>query len=1075
MAGPVRISIIARARDAIRAFRQTGDAAERMGRRVKDSNRDISVFSTVAKVAASRAALIGAGAAIALPGLLKVLAALAPLMGLLVALPAAIGAVAVISGTLAIALNGVGDAMSAGLTGDTEAYNKALKKLSPSAQSAVKAVVALKKPFEDIKKSTQQALFKPLVDQIKPLASTYLPIAKTGFTNVAGALGRMGKAFAQAARSSEMVQGVKDLFKGVADGIDAASVAVKPLTKAFGILLSAGAPVLKQLGTYLGDLGTRFATFITGASKTGQLTSWLQGGIDTLKTLGTIVKNTFSVFASLLGAANNGGNNLLTTLAGWTEKLAAFLKTAEGQRVLKEIFSTIGNAVSAIGDLVKALAPVAGILLRVAVAALKLATWLVEKLAAGLQAVNPYILKFGDYLDGLKIPQLDIGPFKGIIDTVKGLATSSEFTSIFTKVAAGAKSLVEPIKNFINTVKPIITEVVQTISDKFAELAPKIRPIFTDIATIVTEAFTIVRTIITTVTAAIQTAWSLFGENIKNTISSTMGVVVSILSGAVGIIKGIFQIFSGLLTGDWSKAWDGVKSVVSGVVGVVTGVVNGMLTVVKFVMTAIGTVVGVAWNAVKAKTSDAWNAAKSFVSTAIGGLRSAVSSGVNSAKSAVSSAWNAVKSATSSAWNAVKSAVSSAVGGLISTVSGITGRIRGAVGSWGGILSGAGRDLVQGAINGIQGMAGAIAGAARSVAQAATNAFKSALHIGSPSRVFAALGRWVGLGFIQGLTGTESRITSTLKTLANKVANTFGGRTERNLLRSIGSTNTKLTRLARARNTVGDQIVAANKRIVDLKKARADVVNNVRDSIQGSFKIVQDGATSLRAILVGSAKAVKDATTFASNLAVLKKAGLNASQLQELANAGPAAAGNTVRALLKATPAQLKQLNADYAKLGKTGTKLGDTIGGALFDSGIRAAQGLITGLTRQKSNIEKTMLDIAKGMQKAIRKALGIHSPSTKLMRLGEDSIRGFAQGFESISGKSMANNLARGLSTVSPAFKAASFGSASAGATTEITVNVYTGAVVDKRGLVETITDAFNEVTADMGRPMKLNVVTP
>ncbi|MEU8536185.1 hypothetical protein AB0C92_24215, partial [Streptomyces parvulus] len=54
-------------------------------------------------------------------------------------------------------------------------------------------------------------------------------------------------------------------------------------------------------------------------------------------------------------------------------------------------------------------------------------------------------------------------------------------------------------------------------------------------------------------------------------------------------------------------------------------------------------------------------------------------------------------------------------------------------------------------------------------------------------------------------------------------------------------------------------------------------------------------------------------------------------------------------------------------------------------------------GLTAQKKTIENTMLRIAKGMSAAIRKALGIRSPSRVMAAVGAYAAQGVTQGIES------------------------------------------------------------------------------
>jgi phage-related protein len=94
--------------------------------------------------------------------------------------------------------------------------------------------------------------------------------------------------------------------------------------------------------------------------------------------------------------------------------------------------------------------------------------------------------------------------------------------------------------------------------------------------------------------------------------------------------------------------------------------------------------------------------------------------------------------------------IGAAVGGLIESIRGLPGRILSGLGSLGSLLYDAGRALIRGFINGIGSMAGELARKARDVALTPVNVVKGVLGIGSPSKVFAALGRDSVAGYVQG-------------------------------------------------------------------------------------------------------------------------------------------------------------------------------------------------------------------------------------------------------------------------------------------------------------------------------------
>ncbi len=100
-------------------------------------------------------------------------------------------------------------------------------------------------------------------------------------------------------------------------------------------------------------------------------------------------------------------------------------------------------------------------------------------------------------------------------------------------------------------------------------------------------------------------------------------------------------------------------------------------------------------------------------------------------------------------------------------LSGILNLLFGAVSGFAPNFAQAGHDLVQGMINGINGMAAAAVGAVQHVVGDAVNAAKTALGIKSPSTVFHEIGQNVGLGLIGGMQSMYSAAASAGASLAN--------------------------------------------------------------------------------------------------------------------------------------------------------------------------------------------------------------------------------------------------------------------------------------------------------------------
>lgn len=150
-------------------------------------------------------------------------------------------------------------------------------------------------------------------------------------------------------------------------------------------------------------------------------------------------------------------------------------------------------------------------------------------------------------------------------------------------------------------------------------------------------------------------------------------------------------------------------------------------------------------------------------------------------------------------------------------------------------------------------------------------------------------------------------------------------------------------------------------------------------------------AGSIKAGLAGKLSQIK---TFTHYIGMLAKKGLNKGLLRQILNMGPEAGYAYASALAAADRTTFAAVNSMQTQLDKSTTALGMAGADAMYDSGKNAGKGFLRGLIDQQKAIEAQMLKIAKGMQAAIKKALGIKSPSQVMAQLGRYSTEGLAVG---------------------------------------------------------------------------------
>jgi hypothetical protein len=147
-------------------------------------------------------------------------------------------------------------------------------------------------------------------------------------------------------------------------------------------------------------------------------------------------------------------------------------------------------------------------------------------------------------------------------------------------------------------------------------------------------------------------------------------------------------------------------------------------------------------------------------------------------------------------------------------------------------------------------------------------------------------------------------------------------------------------------------------------------------------------------IINGLTGAAQQAAAFEETISALRTAGLNEGAIQDLINAGPEAAMGTAQAILDGGVAAVNQINGLQATIAQSALRIGQAAADAMYSAGIATAQGMVKGLETELTNIENSMKKIARVIIKALKKELGIKSPSRIMADMGHMVGLGFAKG---------------------------------------------------------------------------------
>lgn len=349
--------------------------------------------------------------------------------------------------------------------------------------------------------------------------------------------------------------------------------------------------------------------------------------------------------------------------------------------------------------------------------------------------------------------------------------------------------------------------------------------------------------------------------------------------------------------------------------------------------------------------------------------------------------------------------------------------------------------IVQGLVGGVGAFSGTLWDAAQRIGSSFLSGIKSFFGIASPSKLMYKMGQFVMVGFRKGLDGNATQIQAAfdnLKKMLSDSLQTLSGtvtsleaklkklRSARNkdvdainatkaalaqakkeysatgaalteLTKNWTDDKNKLGNLANQYDVLAGKIKAANDKLADAKKTRDDYAKSVKDQYADLPDIGADDTAS--SFANDLRKQIADTQAFASALQQLRKQGLNDTLYKELLAKGPGAMP-FIQDLLSTGSTGIKQLNELSSQLDSVAGTLGTTAGNALYQAAVDSAAGLVKGLQNQQAAIEIQMDKIADAMVAAIKRKLGIKSPSREFMKIGKWSNEGLAKGLSQYRG---------------------------------------------------------------------------
>jgi hypothetical protein len=223
------------------------------------------------------------------------------------------------------------------------------------------------------------------------------------------------------------------------------------------------------------------------------------------------------------------------------------------------------------------------------------------------------------------------------------------------------------------------------------------------------------------------------------------------------------------------------------------------------------------------------------------------------------------------------------------------------------------------------------------------------------------------------------------------------------LVFGIATHNATLAEFAEARSRVALKIEDANQKLADAIALRDDYMQSVRDGINAFGALTTAQAQVIDGI--EQALTASDITTnlqdrltkiqkFQDNLRILLSQGLSQEAYKQIIDAGVEGGSAFAQALVTGGIGSVQQVNALTAQISGIADSLGLETSSRLYQAGVDAAQGLVDGLLSLSAQLDAAAVKLGTTIADAVKKALGIASPSRVMIEQMEQVGNGLVIG---------------------------------------------------------------------------------
>ncbi|MFD7738060.1 hypothetical protein [Kitasatospora sp. NPDC059800] len=522
-------------------------------------------------------------------------------------------------GAASLLLPGLLGGMAVGL-GVTVAAFKDFNKVLPE----------VKGQLSGLQDTISSAFWAKAAQPIRELVDGLLPKFTAGVAKTADQLGGFFAGFATALQGS-LDPALDQMFVDLAGSIDIATGGTAAFANIIAVLGKVGTSYLPALAGWFVSISERFSAFLTASEGDGRLKGWIDGGIQSLKDLGSVLAHTGGILAGVARAAEAAGGSSLGMLADTLARIHATVDSPGFQAGLTGVFRAAHEAMSQIATqsgpavkqfftefaaLAETILPQVGQTIGTALGAVASAlaqpavtqgvTAMFSGLQAAVSALAPAMAPAGQALGAL---MQVIGAFAAMLGPLVAAALvplSGAFSALAPAVipiigllGGALTGAIQQLAPYIAQLVPIVGELLGGAFQALSAVLPVASALFGQILAAVAPLIEQFASGLGPILAVVAQAWVTIMTALQPVIAVLLQLLTAILTPLIGVFQSIIADCLPPLAEAFAGLAEATKPLLEALLGIVNFLMPVLAPAIEFVAKVLVDVLITAINAVE--------------------------------------------------------------------------------------------------------------------------------------------------------------------------------------------------------------------------------------------------------------------------------------------------------------------------------------------------------------------------------------------------------------------------------------------------------------------------------------------